>query len=149
MAQRTKEITNIQDQIYSRDVIERIDFLESELDDAYEGEGKSERITKAKEDWIKAAADDGTHTLQDAAREYIALVALQDEAEGYSDDWKHGEMLIRHTYFVKAMQELCEDAGDVPKDIPSYIEIDWKATAENMKADYTEVDFDGVAYFIR
>jgi hypothetical protein len=39
--------------------------------------------------------------------------------------------------------------GDMPKEIPSYIVIDWDATAENIQADYTSVDFDGVTYWIR
>jgi hypothetical protein len=42
-----------------------------------------------------------------------------------------------------------EDVGDLPRGIPSYIVIDWAATADNLKVDYTEVDFDGVTYLVR
>jgi hypothetical protein len=29
------------------------------------------------------------------------------------------------------------------------VEIDWEATARNVRTDYTAVDFDGVTYWIR
>ena len=45
--------------------------------------------------------------------------------------------------------EMLEDCGTLPKDLPSWIVIDRDATAENMKADYTSVDFDGVTYWVR
>lgn len=141
------EITNSADIIDSRDIIARIKWLDIELEDAWEDEGNSERITQ--EDWIKAAADDDAHTMQDAAHEFLELSSLQEAAEGYADDWKYGAQLIRDSYFVKVMQELCQDIGDLPKDIPGYLVIDWEATAENLKADYTAVDFDGVDYWVR
>lgn len=47
------------------------------------------------------------------------------------------------------MQELLEDIGDIPRDMPHYLVIDWEATARNIAVDYTQVDFDGVTYYIR
>ena len=41
------------------------------------------------------------------------------------------------------------DIGDLPKDLPAYIVIDWDKTANNIEADYTTVDYDGVEYLIR
>lgn len=86
--------------------------------------------------------------LQDAYDEYKVLTALAEEAAD-SEDWPHGATLIRETYFVDYCKELLADIGDLPKDLPHYIEIDWDTTADNLRADYTEVDFDGVAYLIR
>lgn len=60
-----------------------------------------------------------------------------------------GSHLYSSPYFVDYCQELCADIGDVPKDMPGYLVIDWEATARNIKFDYTEVDFDGVLYQIR
>lgn len=57
--------------------------------------------------------------------------------------------LIRESYFTEAMRELVSDIGDLPKDVPGYLVIDWEATAENLKVDYTAVDFDGVTYYVR
>jgi hypothetical protein len=50
---------------------------------------------------------------------------------------------------VDYCQELLEDIGDIPKGLPGYIVIDWEATAENLKADYSTVDFDGQTYYYR
>lgn len=36
--------------------------------------------------------------------------------------------------------ELTESVGDIPRDLPSYIVIDWEATARNIMFDYFEVD---------
>ena len=35
-------------------------------------------------------------------------------------------------------QQLAEDCGDVPRDMPSWIEIDWKASWDNLSFDYFE-----------
>jgi|TARA_Y100000310_G_scaffold257406_1_gene265458 hypothetical protein len=35
-------------------------------------------------------------------------------------------------------QELLESCGDVPSDMPWYVEIDWSKTAEHIMADYEE-----------
>ena len=37
-------------------------------------------------------------------------------------------------------QNLAEDFGDVPRDMPSWIEIDWKASWDNLDYDYVESD---------
>lgn len=142
-----RTISNSDDVIDSRDVIERIDELETELTAAYEGEGNSPRLTF--DEWVTNAADDDAHTLQDAAREFKALKAVADEAEG-SPDWEHGEALIRDSYFVEHAQQLADDIGAVSKDQswPNNF-IDWEAAADALKQDYTSVDFDGVEYWVR
>lgn len=85
----------------------------------------------------------------DDSKEYEALKALADEASECSSDWDYGETLIRYDYWRTYVQELCEEIGDIPKDLPHYIEIDWQATARNIAVDYTTVSFDGVDYYIR
>ena len=35
-------------------------------------------------------------------------------------------------------QNIAEDCGDVPRNMPSWIEIDWKASWDNLSYDYTE-----------
>jgi len=74
---------------------------------------------------------------------------LAEEACGYSSDWPYGAILIRDSYFVEYTQELLTDIGDLPRNLPAYIEIDWEKTAENIQVDYTSVGFDGVVYWIR
>ena len=159
---KTKEISNSDDVIDSRDIIARIDELQAERDalsdardeaketlddfsdaiDMEEREAQQEKLSDAETaltDWDES----------DEGRELKALTALQEEAEGYASDWRWGAALIAEHYFPDYCQELCEDIGDLPKDLPHYIVIDWERTAENIKADYTEVDFDGTTYLIR
>lgn len=133
-------ISNSEDLIDSRDVIARIEELTSDRDGYVLGAPDGSE-TEAPELWAENEADD--------AEELAALEALAAEAEGYAPDWEHGATLIRESYFVAYCEEMLKDCGDIPKDVPWYIAIDWETTAENIKVDYTEVDFDGVAYFIR
>ena len=35
-------------------------------------------------------------------------------------------------------QNIAEDCGDVPRNMPSWIEIDWEASWENLTYDYVE-----------
>lgn len=113
------EISNSTDVIDSRDVIARIKELEGTED-----------------------ADEQT--------ELKALLALQEEAEGYSPDWKYGATLIRDSYFEDYARELADDIGAIKSDAqwPATC-IDWKQAADELKQDYTSVEFDGVTYWVR
>lgn len=118
----TTTIDNSQDVIDSRDVIARIEELEA------------------------IEADERDSDEQD---ELTALLKLQYQAEPYSDDWKYGATLISESYFTDYTEELLKDCGYLPAELPSWIVIDWEETAENVKVDYTSVEFDGVTYWIR
>lgn len=154
----THTISNSDDVIDSRDVIQRLEELKEERDDL------ERAIDEAKEELESADGDEERGIVLEAIESAVealkdwdsdnkaeldALQSLNDEAEGYADDWKYGATLIRDTYFTEYCQELLDDIGDLPKDLPSYIVIDWDATAGNLKAGYTEVDFDGTAYLVR
>ncbi len=94
----------------------------------------------ARIDWLELSDD------TDDVEERTQLLALQEEAEDYAPDWKYGVTLIRESYFVEYCQQSLEVSG---YDLPHYIVIDWEATADNIRVDYTEVDFDGVTYLVR
>jgi hypothetical protein len=119
MPKHFNEISNSDDMIDSRDIEARIEEL------------------------LNMDHDD------DEAAELKALQELAQEAVGYSSDWHYGVTLIRDSYFTDYVQELLEDCGDIPQSLPSYVVIDWEATADNIKLDYSSVDFDGVTYWIR
>lgn len=153
-------ISNSDDVIDSRDVISRIEELESEREDLANVLEEAETVfNEAKEDdeknmgTLEDAVDNARGELvdwdDDNADELKALKDLQDEAEGYCPDWNYGATLIRDDYFEDYCQELVQDIGDLPHGIPNYIVIDWEATADNIKVDYTSVDFDGVTYWVR
>lgn len=169
----TTTLDNSQDIIDSRDVIARIEELESEIEAEMisEDNGATPQLdddgntieeiatcnTCGKE-WNDALITDRTpapsarcpyEAIHEEIEELRVLKAFAEEAEEYAEDWQYGATLIRESYFVEYCEDLCKDIGDLPKDIPHYIEIDWEKTAENIKADYTEVEFDGVVYLVR
>jgi len=145
----TNEIDNGQDIIDSRDVIARIEELEAELldleetlDDLVTTFGEAEDKEEAAEAIVEWKESEG--------EELKALKELAEEASG-SPDWAYGEALVSENYWTEYCEGLCKDIGDLPQELPWYIEnhIDWEGVAGEIKADYMEVDFDGVAYFIR
>ena len=129
------EVNNQQDVLDSRDIIERIDELEKEL--GIEPETVINEMTEEE--------------MGDNAESYEELQTLRDlaeEGEQYGD-WKHGEPLIRESYFTDFTEELVKDFGYIAKDFPCWIAVDWEKTAENVMQDYTTLDFGGVDYYIR
>lgn len=128
-------IDNSQDVIDSRDVIERIEELESERD-SLEGAELSA--------WLES--DDGN--------ELIALKKLADDAE-QTPDWIHGETLIRESYFTDYIRDLIHNCYKIPKEFDSgewpwnHITFDYEAAANEAKVDYFEAEFDGVTYLVR
>ena len=115
-------ISNTDDVIDSRDVIERIEELEAELP-----------------------------VLSDVERtELASLRELAREGEDFLPDWQYGAALIRDSYFTEYAQDLAEDIGAIPADAswPVYC-IDWERAARELRYDYTAIDFDGVTYWAR
>lgn len=185
----TKEITNSDNIIDSRDVIARIEELVAgrpieweETDTGMIGrhDGLSQEVVIHQHDDPPGSfllefdgeinAEDGTQvvylTLEEAQgdaeslsciffnseeekEELASLEALASEGEDATSDWKHGATLIVDHYFQNYAEEFVKDIGDMPSKIPSYIVVDWAATAENIQQDYTAVDFDGETYWVR
>ncbi len=128
-------ISNADDLIDSRDVIERIEELEEMLPaDASEvmpGTGEE---------------------LQNIREELATLKALEEQASDYAPDWEYGEILIRDSYFQDYAEQLAEDIGaiDTTKNYGWPLNcIDWEQAARDLQMDYTAVDFDGVTYWVR
>lgn len=146
-------IDNSQDVMDSRDIIERLDELRTELVDAHESESDANEPDHF-DDWLAAMAANDEGTLQDAAQELIALQKFADQLEGYGD-WEHGETVIREDYFTKYTEELIDDCyPDAAKAASSewpfrHMSLDIEAAADELKSDYTEADFDGVTYLMR
>lgn len=129
------DVDNSLDYIDIRNVIERFEELE--------GEREALKTKKARKEWD-----------EDNGEEFATLKKLLEDLEGNGGDhdWRgswYPVTLIRDSYFVEAMQELCEDIGAVSKDVPVWLEIDWEKTADNLRQDYSSVEYDGVTYWYR
>ena len=127
-------VDNTQDVLDSRDIIKRIEVLESEIESC-----------------------GGVHALgsRGCGHGLEALLELQEDAQDAAD-WDHGAELIRDTYFTEYAQELAQDlAEDIGEIVPGAFRgwplahIDWEAAAEALTLDYTDVEFDGVTYWVR
>ena len=151
----TREVSNSADVLDSRDIIARIEELE-ELEAAYATakeafEGLGDDATADDTDEAERAlqaAEEGFD--EDAQEELKSLRELEEQAEGYSGDWRHGATLIRDSYFKTYAQELAEDIGAINRDAawPNSC-IDWEQAADELKADYTAVEFGDVTYWVR
>lgn len=128
----TSPITNDQDIIDSRDVIERIEELESMQPESGE-EGSAE--------WPES----------DDAAELESLRKLAEQASDYAADWQYGEALIRDSHFEAYARELAEDlhGNELRNASWPFDHIDWESAANALLIDYTAVDFAGVTYWIR
>ncbi|MGD9670265.1 MAG: hypothetical protein AB7U75_14705 [Hyphomicrobiaceae bacterium] len=130
-------ISNTDDTIAMSDLLDAI----AEIEDEYNA--------------LKDAAESGEDSDLEALDEFCdtsgwtVMNDLVDEVTQSCGDWQH-EVLISESYFKEYAQELAEDIGAVNRnaDWPNNC-IDWDAAAEQLKMDYTEVDFDGKAYWIR
>jgi hypothetical protein len=123
-----KEIDNQVAVLDIRELIERIEELEEVRDE------EPEQFTS------------------DLKDELEQISTFVESMEGYGGDhqWRgdwYPATLIRHDHFEEYIDEMLEDIGVMPKDIPSYmtIQIDY----DMLKMDYSSADYDGVEYYYR
>lgn len=125
---------HMNDIIDVRDIIERIEELEGEI----------EAYAEKMDDW-QANADN--------QEELQTLTAILEDLKGYGGDeqWRgdwYPVTLIRESYFTDYAEELVRDCYDL-KGLPDFVHIDWEATAREVKIDYSTVEIDGVTFFYR
>jgi antirestriction protein len=91
-------------------------------------------LTQAKQ----AIGDVGRGELENLIRQYgedvieAAIecdVVVSDIEEAYHGKFNNDEEFV---------QQLVEDIGDIPKDLPGYIHINWERTARDVMMDYSE-----------
>jgi len=136
----TNTISNMDDTIDSRDIIERIEELTDARDSLQSDYENADTADTA--DTARRALDNW-----EDAEELRILTALAEEASQYSPDWAYGSQLIRESYFEQAMDEMVAERYELPKELPFWMIISYDYEA--LKQDYTEVDFDGVTYYVR
>lgn len=129
----TKEISNSEDLIDVRDIIARVEELETN-----ETEADIEALRQTDE------ADELV-----ALRELLGELAGNGGDEQWRDDW-YPITMIRDSYFKTYAQDLAEDTGAIPDDAqwPCTC-IDWDKAARELLMDYTSVELDGVTYWVR
>jgi len=126
---QTTKLDLTADIIDVRDIIERIEELENHQPDS------------EAEKWAQCD-------------EYAALLDLLDDLKGCGGDekWRgdwYPTTLIHSRYFSEYVYQLLIDCGTIPTDLPSWVEIDWDATADNLKADFNTIDIGAELYWFR
>lgn len=98
--------------------------------------------------------EDARETL-DALKAMLTDLGMRGISDAEVSEHLHGisrttnPTMYASGFFVEAMKEYVEDVGDMPSDMPSYIVIDWEATAAGLRAGYSAVYLDGNEYLIR
>jgi len=148
-------IGNSDNVIDSRDVLARIEYLQGEIDAhdtqvADDHQAETDCTDEAAGEYAASIIGAPDDPMESERNELAALQSLADDASGYAADWQYGETLIRDSYFKEYAMELAEDIGAIDRDAkwPNTC-IDWEQASDELKMDYTQVDFDGVAYWIR
>lgn len=132
----TNYIDNTKDIIDVSDIIERVKELETSIQD-YENEDgdldlHDEHISQKDE--------------LEELRGVLSELAGYGGDEQFEGDW-YPSTLIHDSYFETAMDELLEDIGDIPRDLPCYltITVDYDA----LQQDYSSVDIGSETYWYR
>jgi len=135
----------------TRDLQEYIEFLEetliymwndyiSEVDNP---PGNAEKI----ED-IDLYLEGFHNRFEDTIEEYEEIKKFAKELEHYSSDYRYGAAVIHENYWEEYCEDFCKEVGYIPSEIPSWIEIDWAGTADNMSEDYSTVLYGTEQYYI-
>ena len=129
-------IDNTQDIIGVRDIIDRVEELESSIQD-YENEDgdlelHDEHISQKEE--------------LEELRGVLSELAGYGGDEQFEGDW-YPVSLIHDNYFETAMDKLLEDIGDIPRDLPCYLTITVDYVA--LQQDYSSVNIGNETYWYR
>jgi hypothetical protein len=129
----------------SADVNNRDDLIDSRNVDARIDELEDERVS-----WLETEKTDWSEENESDAEELAALLAFREDARRVNSEWNYGATFIRDSYFAEYAEELADDIGAIDSDARWPLNhIDWDAAADELKQDYSSVDFDGVEYWVR
>ena len=118
---------------YSDETIELIDELVADgndhdvLENFIEEHGES-YFQSYIEDYLQAIDEYDEEVVEDFV-EIFGVCSISSLSDAYQGKWDSG---------AEFAQNLAEDCGEVPTNMSSWIEIDWKASWDNLDYDYTE-----------
>ena len=132
------ELNDLQNELYNIENDE--DYTDKQIDI----DNKLEEIADKKSEIQECEFDYNRYS-----RELVELEDLKDEIESNSDEgFEYGIQLIHENYIDDYLDELLKACGYLPKDLPHWIEIDWRATYDNMKEDYNEIELNGNTFYV-
>ena len=135
--------------IDTRNLIETRDELKQEILDSFlENFPHYEEMTESFED-ILFEEEEIESWKQDWQEEINQITCIDEVEDEIGSEFDFGVTLIPEDDFTDYVEDLLKGCGYISDDFPSWIEIDWEATAENVKQDYSELEYEGETYFYR
>lgn len=86
---------------------------------------------------------------EDERRELEQLHEFEKYASSQLPDWEYGETFIAESFFEQYAEQYAEDIGAIGYSNWPSCHIDWSAAADDLKMDYTEIDFLGYTFWAR
>lgn len=83
------------------------------------------------------------------SEELDTIERINSVEDAVGSEFEYGVTLIEEDEFEEYCRDLIEECGYISKDFPSWIEIDWSRTTDNIRADYSEVEYQGTTYLAR
>ena len=135
--------------IDTRNLAERREALKQEILDSFlENFPHYEEMTESFED-IRFEEEEIESWKEYFEEELKEIEEIDDVENELGSEFEYGVTLVDVDDWEEFVEQDLEDIGYIPKDFPSWIEIDWEATANNVKVDYTEVTYQGESYLVR
>ena len=140
----TRDLIEERDNLKEQILDDFNDRFNTELDDfdeieTYLNDEASENINEDERDDFKSYWED----------EYQQIDDIDEVENAVGSEFTYGCTLIEEDDFEDYVRELLVDIDCIPKDFPSWIEIDWEATSENVKQDYSELKYKDKIYYFR
>ena len=132
----------------TRDLIEKREELKEEIfNDFLECFPQYEDMTDSYDDILMEEEEiqDWKEGWSEEINHIEEIDSIEDEVSEFND----GTTLIDESDMEEYVEDLLKEIGYIPKDFPSWIEIDWSSTTDNVKEDYSEVTYQGTEYFYR
>ena len=79
-------------------------------------------------------------TLKDLLGQFDEDLICKYQGEGNSLDTMQEAYQGKFYSDEGFVEYLCQECGDIPKDLPSYVYIDWERTARDIMTDFFEVN---------
>ena len=135
--------------IDTRNLAERREALKQEILDSFlENFPHYEEMTELFED-ILFEEEEIESWKQDWQEEIDQITCIDEVEDEIGSEFDFGVTLIPEDDFTDYVKDLLKGCGYISDDLPTWIEIDWEATAKNVKQDYSELEYEGETYFYR
>ena len=121
MEQETQELLDEYNEEYCWEYNDMVDFIENHSEEEFVNH--YEEYNRLCEDYDK--------NLVDEFIEVFDVITIENFDEMYQGQYNSG---------AEFAKEIVSDCGYISRDMPSWIEIDWEKTWDNLSYDYTEID---------